>query len=205
MSLNVGESGERRFARGAAVLRDMLGTAAFMLLVAAFAHAQPGLERRPAPSQLFSEAKVIEGASGPTAFEFELPGYVYRILPNGAGRRLKGEEVRRFNLRLEGLDEIRRVHFMEYRDNVLLVCEVSDGVGGSAFLVRLQQPSMRALWRQQLPAPSVRAVREDTSLYLSGLGSSAARPAAGAYLWQHGGHVAGGKTRIRGSSSSGRS
>jgi hypothetical protein len=123
----------------------------------------------------------------PEAFEFELSGYTYHVRSNGAGRRTKDGRTRLFNLRLEGRDFIERLYFAEYESNVILVCQVSDGKAAEGFVVRLEQPSMRARWRRVIPAFNVGTpARDGASLYLT-----AARFVArldlktGEYIWEH--------------------
>lgn len=142
-----------------------------------------------ADKRIFRQARGT-GASAeapPEAFEFELSGYSYHVRNNGAGRRMKDGRTRLFNLRLEGRDFIERVYFAEYESNVILVCQVSDGDAGEGFVVRLEQPSMRARWRRIIPAFNVgMPARDGTSLYLT-----AARFVArldlktGEYIWEH--------------------
>jgi hypothetical protein len=164
--------------------------AALALLAAGLARAQEAPARaaqEPGPSRLFRPAQAIGEGATPDAFEFELSGYSYRIASNGAGRRVRREAVRRFNLRLEGSDWLRHVQFAEYEGNVLLVCEVSDGETGAGFVVRLEQPSMRALWRAELSAFNVGPpLRDGGHLYLTGIGFAAKLELdGGRFLWRH--------------------
>lgn len=173
------------------MLRREVNVAALLLLLAAVCARGQGPDgRAPDPSQLFREARAVGPAEQPHAFEFELSGYTYRLASNGAGRRVRGDQTRLFNLRLVELDEIRRVRFMEYEGNVLLLCTLDYGEGHADTLYRLEQPSMRALWSRDVPAPHARAVREGGALYLAGY-SFAARLdlRTGAYAWQHGRHL----------------
>jgi outer membrane protein assembly factor BamB len=151
-------------------------------------------ERQPGPtpvaesklSKFFEEAKQASEGSQ-TSFEFELSGFTYRISTNGAGRRIKGDSTRRFNLRLEGGDDIKRVYFAEYRDNVLLLCTVNDGSTGTGFIMRLEQPSMRSRWKRYIPSDNVGPVLvEDGQAYLTGRDFVARLDLrSGEYIWQH--------------------
>jgi hypothetical protein len=125
----------------------------------------------------------------PAAFDFSLSGYAYQVRSNGAGRRTKDGKTRLFNLRLEGGDAIRHIYFAEYERNVLLVCEVSDGERGAGFVVRLEQPSMRARWRREVPGPNIgRPLLDKTSLYLTAARFVARLdPETGEYVWRHAG------------------
>jgi hypothetical protein len=127
-------------------------------------------------------------AEAPVAFEFESGGFSYHITANGNGRRTKGDKTRRYNLHLGGGGEsIRRLHFSEYEDDLLLLCEVDGGERGpSIFMTRLEQPSMRALWKQSAPSGGVDTLRRGGSLYLGGAGFVARLELSnGAYAWRH--------------------
>jgi len=126
-------------------------------------------------------------AEAPAAFEFESGGFSYRVAANGNGRRTKGDKTRRYNLQLGGGELIRRLYFSEYGDDLLLLCEVDGGERGpSVFITRLEQPSMRALWKQSAPSDGVDALRRGGSLYLGGAGFVARLElGSGAYAWRH--------------------
>src|SRR5947209_12938547 len=147
-----------RFARAVALL----------LCLAACAAAQD--ERHapapdPKPSQTFQKAAETPAAA-PRAFEFELSGFSYHVSANGNGRRENGGPVRRFNLRLESGEEISHVYFSKHGSDLLLVCEVAYGDGGSGFVARLEQPSMRARWAPPVALYDNRAARKRDSVYL---------------------------------------
>jgi hypothetical protein len=140
-------------------------------------------------SNLFQRARQLraEGPPESAAFEFEAGGFDYHVAANGNGRRTKGDRVRRFNLRLDGGFYIEDVRFALYEGNLLLLCGVSDAEGGGGLFLRLEQPSMRALWRQHVPAFNLgEPLREGRHLYLTGIGFVAKLDLrAGAYVWQH--------------------
>jgi hypothetical protein len=141
-------------------------------------------------AKVFDEFKMAAGtpAEAPAAFEFESSGFSYRVAANGNGRRTKGDKTRRYNLHLGGGGEsIRRLYFSEYEDDLLLLCEVGGGEDGPSVLItRLQQPSMRALWKQSAPSDGVDVLRRGGSLYLGGAGFVARLELKnGVYAWRH--------------------
>jgi hypothetical protein len=156
--------------------------------VAAGASAQDG---RSVPATQLRSSEVFEKAdeasAGATkAFEFGLADFSYHVSANGNGRREGGGLVRRFNLRLDDGEEISRVYFSKYAGDLLLVCVVASGEVGRAFVVRLEQPSMRARWKQRVPGDNVAAAREGESLYVAAKGFVGKLSlATGAYLWKH--------------------
>ena len=126
-------------------------------------------------------------ADAPVAFEFKSGGFSYRVAANGNGQRTKGDKTRRYNLHLGSGEAIRRLYFSEYDDDLLLLCELEGGRdGASAFVTRLEQPSMRALWKQSAPSAEVDALRRGDSLYLAGAGFVGRLELKdGRYAWRH--------------------
>jgi hypothetical protein len=137
-------------------------------------------------AQEFEPARAVQ-SGGLSAFEFELSGYSYRVAANGNGRRVKGTRARPFNLRLEGKETITRLSFSKFKDDLLLLCEMSDGAGGGGFVARLEQPSMRARWKLAVLSPAAGpTLREDARLYLTGRGFVALLDIErGQYVWHH--------------------
>lgn len=148
--------------------RGRLSSVLALVLLCA-ASASPQGAGAPESPKVFREAKKISEGSD-ASFEFELNGFTYKILGNGAGRRIKGDSTRRFNLRLEGNDYLVSVYYAVHRENILLICEVNDGVdAGAGFIARLEQPSMRARWKQEILAFNVGpALIEEEHVYLTG-------------------------------------
>jgi hypothetical protein len=138
------------------------------------------------PSGEFQKAAGTP-AEAPAAFEFESGGFSYRVVANGNGRRVKGDRVRGYNLHLGSGEEIRRLYFSEYEGDLLLLCEVDGGeAGASVFVTRLEQPSMRTLWRQSAPSDTLDALRRGGSLYLAGAGFvGRLELKSGEYAWRH--------------------
>ena len=146
-------------------------------------------DNAPRQSKGFERARQVSApsSSGSMAFEFEAGGFSYHIASNGNGRRTKGNKTRRFNLRFDGPDFMEGLLFVVYEGDLLLACELNDGDAAGGLFVRLEQPSMRALWRQPVPTFNLgEPLREGTSLYLTGLGFVAKLDLrTGEYVWQH--------------------
>jgi hypothetical protein len=158
------------------------------------ARAASAQEARPAPTpepaKLFQEARAVNDneTPDPEAFEFELRGFAYHVRHNGNGRRTKGKMTRGFNLRLDRGDSIGRLFYTELEGDLLLLLHIGDaGAGAGAGLVtRLEQPSMRGLWRQRIAASEVgEPLREGQHLYVTGAGFVGKLDLrTGAYAWQ---------------------
>lgn len=127
------------------------------------------------------------GAVTSAVFDFELSGFAYHIAANGNGRRMKGDKTRRFNLQLDLGDGIEVIYFSEHDGDLLLVCGVTDEESSAGLVVRLEQPSMRARWKQKVVAFNVgEPLREGRRLYVTGIGFIGALDLkTGAYIWQH--------------------
>ncbi|MDT5157365.1 MAG: hypothetical protein QOC99_3420 [Acidobacteriota bacterium] len=165
---------------------------ALCLATEAAAQVERGLPSTSAKSSgTFQNVEALPGNFAPEAraFEFELNGFSYHIAANGNGRRTKGDKTRRFNLQLDGSDYIENIYFSEHAGDLLLVCGVTNGVDGAGFIVRLEQPSMRARWKQHLPSFNVgQPLREDHFLYLTAIGFVGKLDLeTGEYAWKHDG------------------
>jgi hypothetical protein len=157
------------------------------------ARAAPAQEAGPAPtpksSGVFREARSVstDAAPGPEAFEFEMNGFAYHVRANGNGRRTKGKRVRGFNLRLDGGEAVASLLYSEFEGDLLLLLHTGIAGVGLGFVTRLEQPSMRGLWRQRIPAGDVgRPLRDGHSLYVTGEGFVGKLDLrTGEYAWQH--------------------
>lgn len=173
--------------------RRKLSAVVCLALALFSARVGPAQETRPAPapkpSKLFREARAAnENATpSPEAFEFEIDGFAYRVSANGNGRRAKGKRVRGFNLRLDGGEAIVSLLYSELEGDLLLLLHTDIAGIPLGFVTRLEQPSMRGLWRQRIPAGEVGdALREGHSLYVTGLGLVGKLDLrTGTYDWQH--------------------
>lgn len=158
-----------------------------LLLVGAPALARQ--EARPAPtpkpSKLFQEARAVNADAG--AFEFEMKGFAYQVSANGNGRRAKGRKARGFNLHLDKGEAVTRLFYSESEGDLLLLLHTDIEGVRLGFVTRLEQPSMRSLWRQRIPAGEIsQPLRDGHDLYVTGLGFVGKLDLrTGDYAWQH--------------------
>ncbi|HEX7315523.1 MAG TPA: hypothetical protein VF297_16505 [Pyrinomonadaceae bacterium] len=142
----------------------------------------------PKPSKVFQEARAVNAGAAPEAqaFEFEMNGFAYHVSANGNGRRTKGKRVRGFNLRLDSGESIARALYHEYEGDLLFILHTNIGAAAVGFITRLEQPSMRGLWRHRIPAPDVgHPLRDGVYLYVTGKGFVGKLDLrSGMYLWQ---------------------
>ncbi|MBV9924409.1 MAG: hypothetical protein JOZ96_05155 [Acidobacteria bacterium] len=157
-------------------------TAALLLLSLARAVSAQEPRTAPEPSKVFREARAASDA-----FEFEMNGFAYRVAANGNGRRTKGTKVRGFNLRLDRGEAVARLFYSEFEGDLLLLLHTEIAGAGFGFVTRLEQPSMRGLWRQRIPAGDVgRPLRDGRDLYVTGLGVVGKIDLrTGEYAWLH--------------------
>jgi outer membrane protein assembly factor BamB len=158
------------------------------IAVCAVAQNERGASGSQPKSRTFQEARRA-GATTSAVFEFELSGFAYRIAANGNGRRTKGRQTRRFNLKLDGGEYIERIYAAEYEGDLLLICGVTDEEAGAGLVARLEQPSMRALWKQRVPTSNVgEPLRDGRRLYVTATGTVGALDLkTGEYEWMHDG------------------
>jgi hypothetical protein len=181
----------RRFS--AAALSLALASAGASALSPCPARAVSAQEARPAPppapAKVFQEARAVNhnAPPGPEAFEFEMGGFAYHINANGNGRRTKGRKTRGFNLRLDRGESIARVLYSEFGGDLLLLLHTNVAGVGLGFVTWIEQPSMRGLWRQRIPAADVgEPLRDGHNLYVTGLGFVGRLDLrTGEYAWQH--------------------
>lgn len=154
------------------------------------ARAAPAQEARPAPtpkpSKVFQQARAVGDGAAPEAFEFEMRGFAYHVNANGNGRRAKGRKVRGFNLRIDRGDSVGSLFYSEFEGDLLLLLHLADAGAGAGLVTRLEQPSMRGLWRQRVAAPDVgEPLREGHDLYVTGAGFIGRLDLrTGVYVWQ---------------------
>lgn len=178
-----------------------LALAAALALCAAQPARPRAAQSGPAPARP-GEFRLVRPAAADApsdrgVFEFEAGGFSYRVAANGNGRRTKGNRTRRFNLRLGGGYWVEELRFGLHDGDLLLVCQLNDGGSGGGLVTRLEQPSMRALWKQEIPSFNLGdPLRERHALYVTGVGFVGKLDLrTGEYLWRQEGlhetHAAG--------------
>lgn len=177
----------RNFSAAALCFALVCACASHSAQVVTAQEARPASSRK--PSKLFQEARVVnENATpDPDAFEFEMNGFAYHVKANGNGRRTKGKRVRGFNLRLDSGEAVTNLFYSEFEGDLLLLLHTTVADHGLGFVTRLEQPSMRGLWRQRIPARDLgHPLRDGRDLYVTGEGFVGKLDLrTGAYVWHH--------------------
>lgn len=179
----------------AALLTLALALAGAFALSPCSIRAASAQEVRPAPmpepelAKVFREARAVNtnATPDPEAFEFELRGFAYHVRQNGNGRRTKGAKVRGFNLRLDSDESVNKLFYSEFEGDLLLLLHTTVADIGLGFVTRVEQPSMRGLWRQRIPASDVgEPLRDGHNLYVTGMGLVGKLDLrTGEYAWQY--------------------
>lgn len=131
----------------------------------------PAPQEKPPESELPRDFQKAEGvpSNAPTAFDFALGRFSYRVRANGNGSRTNGDDTRRFALNFGPGEEIKYFYYAKYVGGLILTCEVSGEYGGTSYAVRLDQPSMRARWTTNIPATATgEPARDGSRLYVTG-------------------------------------
>lgn len=154
--------------------------------------AAPGQQRVVSQTEPQSSTSFVEVKGQPEVepeFEFSVSGYKYKLLSNGRGERTgAGHVARKFNLRLRKGDSLdHHFYHAEYKGDLLLICEVSDGNYGAGFITRLDGQTLRIKWKQQIPGFNVGpGLLEGDHAYLTAIGFiGKVNLRAGAVAWKH--------------------
>jgi hypothetical protein len=121
-------------------------------------------------------------------WNFRLGEFRFEVDKSGIGRRLNSRgKYTRFRVKIEKDEWIERVYYAEYKGDLVLLCEVNAGGYGSGFVVRLDDRTLRQMWRVHIPAFNVaRGLIENNSAYLGAIGFAAKLNLdSGRYHWKH--------------------
>lgn len=141
-------------------------------------------------SRPFTEAKGLPGVNDPSHFKFSTAHFKYEVSKEGRGTRTGGNlPASKFNLRLESNVYLERaIYHAEYGGDLLLICEVSDGIYGAGFITRLDRRTLRMKWKLIIPAFNVgQGLIEGRYAYFTGIGFiGKVALESGAFVWRHG-------------------
>ena len=140
--------------------------------------------------EAFIKAEGSDESSTPSSFSFSTSKYRYKISNEGRGRRSGGNlATQPFKLRLDQVGNIiEHVYYAEFQDDILLICEDTDGEGGAGFITRLDQRTLKAKWWRAIPAFNIgQGLIEGNFAYVTAIGFVGKISLnTGAYVWQHG-------------------
>jgi len=141
-------------------------------------------------SEAFIKAEGSDESSVPSSFSFSTSNYRYKISNEGQGRRSRENlATQTFKLRLgTGGNIIERVYYAEFQDDILLICEDTDGEGSAGFITRLNQRTLKAKWWRAIPTFNIgQGLIEGKFAYVTALGFVGKISLnTGAYVWRYG-------------------
>jgi len=148
-----------------------------------------------AQTKVFSEAEGSRTVNNKVydyeKWNFSIGEDKYEINKNGHGKKMKGNNsVDNFRFSIEDADYIDRViYFAEYKNDLLLVGELSFGLDGGGFIICLDGKTLKTKWRTAIPSFNVaQGLIEDNSAYLAAVGFiSKINLETGKYIWKHDG------------------
>ncbi|MDQ3130350.1 MAG: hypothetical protein M3Q99_06270 [Acidobacteriota bacterium] len=146
-----------------------------------------------AQTKVFSEAKGSRAADNKIydyeKWFFSIGKDKYEINKSGRGKRMKeNSSVSTFRFSIEDADYIDRIiYFAEYKNDLLLVGELSFGLDGGGFIIRLDGKTLKTKWRTDISALNIaQGLIEDNATYLAGVGFvSKISLETGKYIWKH--------------------
>lgn len=144
---------------------------------------------KPAEPRWFEVPATVYQARRVAAYELSVAGYKYRVERTGLGSRSDGKSpARTFNLHLSRGDFIQTLYYAEHQGDALLLIEVSNGVYGAGFLVRVGGAVPDIKWKQAIPGFNVgKGLVEGDFAYVTAIRFVAkVNLRSGSYAWRHG-------------------
>jgi outer membrane protein assembly factor BamB len=123
-------------------------------------------------------------------FNFATKAGRYHFITDGKGEfaTAKGA-TRKLVLPLDLNFSIERIAYAEIGTELLLVCEESDGEGGAGFVTKIEESTLKIVWRATIPGFNVgEPLWRSGYLYLTAMGFIGKLDyRSGKYSWQHNG------------------
>lgn len=145
-----------------------------------------------AQTKVFSEAKGSGKYKASYDFDkwnFSVGKDRYEVRKDGKAKRTNvNNRAVNFRIKLDADEEIERaVYFVQYKNDLLLICEVSVADAGSGFIARLDGKTLKTKWQEQIPGFNVaKGLTENNSAYLAAIGFAAKiNLDTGKYIWKH--------------------
>lgn len=140
----------------------------------------------------FFEAHGVSASAGNKydfeKWDFSAENFRYEINKNGKSVRI--DEKNRsfdFSIKLENNENLVRIYIIQYKNDLVLLCEVESADAGSGFITRLDGKTLRTIWRENIPGFNVaKGLIEGNMAYLGAIGFAAKiNLDTGKYIWQH--------------------
>ncbi len=143
-------------------------------------------------TKVFSEAKGSGKYQASYDFDkwnFSVGKNRYEIRKDGKAKRTNiKNRITNFHIRLDK-DELleRAIYFAQYKNDLLLICEVSVADAGSGFIARLDGKTLKTKWQGNISSfNTTKGLIEGKSAYLAAGGFVAKMNLdTGKYIWKH--------------------
>src|SRR5262249_4672546 len=122
-------------------------------------------------------------------FKFSAFDQRFTIKNNGQGSRVgANSKTTRFKIKLDELFYIVSLAYLEYKDKLILLCEVSDADASGGGVYCLNRGNLRTAWYAHIPAFNIgKTLVEDNYVYITAIGFiSKLDLRSGQYVWKHG-------------------
>ena len=157
-----------------------------LILLASVAAAQEPTDQSAAEQMLFSKVSRVGEDKLRSFFMFSVSGREYTIRADGRAESASGKaRQHNFNLKTDR-GHVEQVYFFEHESDLLLLYELSDGLNGWGYAVRLSQTTYKPKWVMPISAFNLgTALVEGDYLYLTAASLVAkADLRSGSYVWR---------------------
>jgi len=145
-----------------------------------------------AQTKTFLEAKGSEKYQTNYDFDrwnFSVSKNRYEIRKDGKAKRTNiKNHATYFRIKLDKEESIERaVYFAQYKNDLLLICEVGMADAAAGFIARLDGKTLKTKWKRHISAFNIaHGLIENNSAYLAAFGFAAKiNLAKGNFLWKH--------------------
>lgn len=142
---------------------------------------------QPQKTEAFSKAAELPKSALRSDFKFFISGRNYKIVSNGQGEGIAGNNHLSFNLYVDKHFSLEHIYYAEYGGDILLLCETSNEESGAGFITRLDGRTLQAKWKKIVPGFNVgQGLIEGRYVYLTAIGFVAKLDLnSGGYVWRH--------------------
>ena len=121
--------------------------------------------------QSFKEADGIGDLTAPKSISFTAFNSKYRVdAKSGKVKKSNNGEQKAFYLPLDKEENIRRVHFAAYKNDLIVFYEVDTWDASRGVIIRLNAKTNKIKWKRFIPALNIKGALENSFAYIAGVG-----------------------------------
>jgi hypothetical protein len=164
------------FSKGEGMFRSKFFPGLLILMTAGFA----------VFGQSFEEAKKIGNISSPTSLTFSAFKSKYKIdAKSGKVQKSKNGLKKRFYLPMDKDEDIARIHFAEYKNDLIVFYELDSGESGRSVLIGLDGATNKIKWKRSIASFNLEGAIEDRFVFVGGVGYLAKiNLNSGKFIWK---------------------